>query len=268
MSLSAEQIEEAAEDLFNAEATGKQTGLLSLRFAGMTMDDAYAVQDALVQRKIAAGRTIIGWKIGLTSKAMQDALKIDIPDSGILFDDMMFDNGATVPEGRFIQPRIEAEIAFVMKQPLSGADITEEDVLAATDYVAPSLEILDTRILRTDPESGRTRSIVDTIADNAANAGLVLGRQKHKPGDLDLRWTGAIVARNGEVEETGLGAGVLDNPVSGIVWLVKRLANYGQSVRAGDVVLSGSFIRPIEARPGDLFHADFGPFGSVSLSFA
>ena len=268
MSLSADQIEAAAEDLFTAEARGQQTGLLSLRFAGMTMDDAYAVQDALVQRKLAAGRTIIGWKIGLTSKAMQDALKIDIPDSGILFDDMMFVDGATVPAGRFIQPRIEAEIAFVMKKPLAGADVTENDVLEATDYLAPSLEILDTRILRVDPESGKSRSIVDTIADNAANAGLVLGRQKHKPGDLDLRWTGAIVARNGEVEETGLGAGVLDNPVSGIVWLVKRLANYGQSVRAGDVVLSGSFIRPIEARPADAFHADFGPFGSVSLSFA
>lgn len=268
MSLSAEQIGAAAEDLFAAEATGQQTGLLSLRFAGMTMDDAYAVQDALVQRKLAAGRTIVGWKIGLTSKAMQDALKIDIPDSGILFDNMLFDDGTTVPEGRFIQPRIEAEIAFVMKRPLSGSDITREAVLEATDHVAPSLEILDTRILRADPESGQARSIVDTIADNAANAGLVLGTQRHKPADMDLRWTGAIVARNGEVEETGLGAGVLDDPVSGIVWLVRRLAEYGQSVRAGDVVLSGSFIRPIEARPGDAFHADFGPFGSVSLSFA
>ena len=268
MSLTAEQIEAAAEDLFAAEATGRQTGLLSLRFAGMTMDDAYAVQDALVQRKLTAGRTIVGWKIGLTSKAMQDALKIDIPDSGILFDDMLFDDGATVPAGRFIQPRIEAEIAFVMKRPLSGPDVTREAVLEATDYVAPSLEILDTRILRVDPETGRARSIVDTIADNAANAGLVLGAQEHPPAETDLRWTGAIVARNGEVEETGLGAGVLDDPVSGIVWLVRRLASYGQSVRAGDVVLSGSFIRPIEARPGDVFHADFGPFGSVSLSFA
>jgi 2-oxo-hept-3-ene-1,7-dioate hydratase len=266
--LTADEIETAAEDLFNAEATSRQTGLLSLRFPGMTMDDAYAVQDALVRRKRDAGHTEIGWKIGLTSKAMQDALKIDIPDSGVLFDNMMFVDGETVPAGRFIQPRVEAEIAFVMKRPLSGASVTAQEVLNATDHVAPSLEILDTRVLRVDPETGRTRSIVDTIADNAANAGLVLGAQKHKPGDRDLRWTGAIVSRNGEVEETGLGAGVLNDPVSGIVWLVRRLAEYGQSVRAGDVVLSGSFIRPIEARPGDAFHADFGLFGSVSLTFA
>ncbi|MCP4315058.1 MAG: 2-oxo-hepta-3-ene-1,7-dioic acid hydratase [Hyphomicrobiales bacterium] len=268
MSLSADQIEAAAGDLFTAERSGKQIGLLSRRFDGMTMDDAYAVQDALIKRKLAAGGKIAGWKIGLTSKAMQHALKIDIPDSGILFDDMLFEDDGTVPAGRFIQPRIEAEIAFVMKQPLSGTSVTAGDVLAATDYVAPSLEILDTRILRADPDTGQTRSIVDTIADNAANAGLVLGAQRHNPREIDLRWTGAIVMRNGEVEETGLGAGVLDDPVAGIVWLVKRLAEYGQSVRAGDVVLSGSFIRPIEARPGDVFHADFGPFGTVSQIFA
>ena len=268
MSLSEKDIEAAAEDLLAAEQSGRQIGLLSLRFDGMSMDDAYAIQDALVKRKLAAGRTVVGWKIGLTSKAMQDALKIDIPDSGILFDDMLFADGGTVPAGHFIQPRIEAEIAFVMRQPLSGDSVTAKDVLAATDYVVPSLEILDTRILRSDPASGRTRSIVDTIADNAANAGLVLGEQRHDPRMIDLRWTGAIVMRNGEVEETGLGAGVLNDPVSGIVWLVKRLAQYGQSVRAGDVVLSGSFIRPIEARPGDAFHADFGPFGNVSQSFA
>ncbi|MEX3008010.1 2-oxo-hept-4-ene-1,7-dioate hydratase [Hoeflea sp. TYP-13] len=268
MSLSADQIDAAAADLFTAERSGEQTGLLSRRFPGMTMDDAYAVQDALVKRKLEAGGKICGWKIGLTSKAMQDALKIDIPDSGILFDDMLFEDGGTVPGGRFIQPRIEAEIAFVMKKPLSGTSITSDDVLAATDYVVPSLEILDTRILRSDPETGQTRSIVDTIADNAANAGLVLGNQRHDSRALDLRWTGAIVTRNGEVEETGLGAGVLNDPVSGIVWLVKRLAEYNQSVRSGDVVLSGSFIRPVEARPGDSFYADFGPFGTVTQNFA
>ncbi|MEM6461437.1 MAG: 2-oxo-hept-4-ene-1,7-dioate hydratase [Pseudomonadota bacterium] len=268
MTLSSGQIDTAAEDLFRAEQTGKQIGLLSSRYQGMTMDDAYAVQDALASRKLASGRTVIGWKIGLTSKAMQDALKIDIPDSGILFDDMMFEDGGTVPAGRFIQPRIEAEIAFFMRTPLSGAGVTAEAVLSATDYVVPSLEILDTRILRADPETGNTRSIVDTISDNAANAGLVLGSKRHAPGDIDLRWTGAIVMRNGEVEETGLGAGVLNDPVAGIVWLVERLSRYGQSIRAGDVVLSGSFIRPIEARSGDEFFADFGPFGTVSQRFA
>ncbi|MEZ5751336.1 MAG: 2-oxo-hepta-3-ene-1,7-dioic acid hydratase [Paracoccaceae bacterium] len=263
-----EQIEAAADALFRAEASGQQMGLLSLAHPGMTLDDAYAVQAALVARKKAAGRQVIGWKIGLTSRAMQDALKIDTPDSGILFDDMLFADGATVPAGRFIQPRIEAEIAFILKSPLSGASVTRADVLAATDFVAPSLEILDTRILRADPVTGKARVITDTISDNAANAGIVLGAQRHRPDAMDLRWVGAIVKRDGVVEETGLGAGVLDDPATGIVWLVHRLAQYGMGLGAGDIVLSGSFIRPVEAPAGSRFEADFGPFGSVALRFA
>ena len=260
-------IAQAAQDLFRAEKTQEQIGLLTIANPEMGMDEAYAVQKALVALKIADGRRVVGWKIGLTSKAMQYALNIDIPDSGILFDDMHFADGSTVPKGRFIQPRIEAEIAFVMKAGLDGA-ATRAQVLAATDYVCPSLEILDTRILRADPKTGQTRKIFDTISDNAANAGIVLGIQHHDPNAIDLRWTGAICARNGEVEETGLGAGVLNDPVMGIVWLSERLEAYGQSIRAGDVVLSGSFIRPVEARPRDSFHADFGPFGNVSIDFA
>jgi 2-oxo-hept-3-ene-1,7-dioate hydratase len=231
------------------------------------MDDAYAVQAALVKRKLAGGGHIVGWKIGLTSKAMQDALKINIPDSGVLFDDMLFADGAAIPGNRFIQPRIEAEIAFIMKHDLKGPGISPADVIAATAFVAPSLEILDTRILRTDPETKRMRTIVDTIADNAANAGFVLGKERHAPEDFDLRWVGAIVTRNGEVAETGLGAGVLNDPASGIAWLANRIAHYGDSIKERDVVLSGSFVRPIEAMSGDRFHADFGKFGSVSCNF-
>jgi 2-oxo-hept-3-ene-1,7-dioate hydratase len=257
----------AAARLFEAERTGTQMGLLSKAHPSWTMDDAYAVQAALLKRKLAAGRRIIGWKIGLTSKAMQDALKINIPDSGVLFDDMPFENGATIPNGRFIQPRIEAEIAFVMKSDLSGPKCTSHDVLAATDHVVASLEILDTRILRVDPETRATRTIVDTIADNAANAGIVLGTQRHRPADFDLRWVGAVVKRNDEVEETGLGAGVLNDPASGIAWLANRLSQYGEQLRAGDVVLSGSFIRPVEATPGSIFEADFGRFGVVTIQF-
>lgn len=263
-----QQHQEAAEALFQAEVTGRQIGLLSLAYPGMTLDDAYAVQAALIARKRAAGRQGIGWKIGLTSRAMQDALKIDTPDSGVLLDDMLFADGAVVPAGRFIQPRIEAEIAFVMRAPLAGAAVTRADVLAATASVAPSLEILDTRILRADAATGRARIITDTVSDNAANAGIVLGVQRHAPGAFDLRWVGAIVKRDGSVEETGLGAGVLDDPVTGIVWLVRRLAAYGMGLSAGDIVLSGSFIRPIEAPPGSRFEADFGPFGQVCVAFA
>lgn len=257
----------AAADLLNAERTGRQIGLLSQRHPEMGMDDAYAVQNAIHNQKLAEGRRVIGWKIGLTSKAMQYALNIDIPDSGILFDDMLFETGATVPARRFIQPRIEAEIAFVMKAPLDGADVSRDDVIAATDHVAPSLEILDTRIQRVDPDTGITRTVFDTISDNAANAGLVLGTARHAIDAFDLRWVGALTFRNGEIEETGLGAGVLNDPIESVVWLARRMAQYGQSIEPGQVILSGSFIRPVECPPGTDVHADFGPFGSVDIRF-
>ena len=263
-----EEIQAAAGQLDQAEKTRSQIGLLSLQDPSITMNDAYAIQAAWVKLKVASGRVVKGWKIGLTSKAMQSALNIDIPDSGVLFDDMFFDDGAIISAERFIQPRIEAEIAFIMKAPLSGPNTTVANVLAATEWVAPSLEILDTRILRIDPTSKKTRTVLDTISDNAANAGIVLGEQRHKPSAFDLRWVGAIVKRDSEVEETGLGAGVLNDPMLGIAWLANRLAQYGQSIQAGDVVLSGSFIRPIESTHGCLIEADFGAFGSVSCRFA
>lgn len=262
------QVAEAVEALYRAEKTRMQTGLLSQRFPEADMDDAYRIQAALVARKLAEpGRRVIGWKIGLTSRAMQQALNITIPDSGVLLDDMAFANGATVPAGRFIQPRIEAEIAFVMKAPLQGR-ASREQVLAATGWVVPALEILDTRIIRSDPATGRARTIVDTISDNAANAGIVLGAQRHRPGAVDLRWTGAIVSLNGVVEETGLGAGVLNDPVTGIIWLAERMGQYGQRIEAGQVILSGSFIRPVECPNGSVIDADFGPFGRVGCTFA
>ncbi|MFN3937113.1 MAG: 2-oxo-hepta-3-ene-1,7-dioic acid hydratase [Gemmobacter sp.] len=261
------EIEAAADALFAAERDRRQIGLLSLAHPTMTLDAAYAVQAALVRRKEVSGRRRIGWKIGLTSRAVQQALKIDTPDSGVLFDDMLFPDRGTVPPGRFIQPRVEAEIAFILSAGLAGEHVTRSEVLAATEAVAPALEILDTRILRADPASGRLRSVVDTVADNAANAGLVLGPQRHDPAAVDLRRVGAIVKCNGVVEETGLGAGVLDDPVAGVLWLVRRLARYGQGLSAGEVVLSGSFIRPIEAPPGCRIEADFGAFGAVAVDF-
>jgi 2-oxo-hept-3-ene-1,7-dioate hydratase len=251
----------------DAEKTGQQIGILTLEYPEMGMDDAYAIQNAIYRAKLSEGRRVIGWKIGLTSKAMQYALNIDIPDSGILFDDMLFETGATVPKGRFIQPRIEAEIAFVMKSAIGGVDVTRADVIAATDYVAPAIEILDTRIQRIDATTGKTRTVYDTISDNAANAGIVLGAEKHAVDNFDLRWVGAITSRNGQVEETGLGAGVLNDPVESVVWLARRMAGYGQSIEPGQVILSGSFIRPIECPSGSDILADFGPFGSVRLSF-
>ena len=260
------QIEEAALNLFNAERDKKRIGLLSIQYENIDMEDAYKIQDALVKLKLNSGLKIWGWKIGLTSKAMQDALKIDIPDSGILFDNMFFESGENIPTDRFIQTRIEAEIAFCINKTLEG-NVSREDVISATEYVFPSLEILDTRIDRKDISSGKFRTVFDTISDNAANAGIVSGIQKHKPDKFDLRYVGSIVYRNGEVEETGLGAGVLDDPVSGIIWLVERLSKYNQKISPGEIILSGSFIRPIEARKGDKFYADFGDFGFVECNF-
>lgn len=262
-----EDVKAAGDALFAAEQSRSQIRLISAAHPGMDMDDAYAVQAAFVARKQAEGAEIKGWKIGLTSKAMQYALNIDIPDSGILFDDMFFAHGGVVPKGRFIRPRIEAEIAFIMGADLAGDTVTQADVIAATESVAPALEILDTRIYRQDPETGAQRSVLDTISDNAANAGIVLGAERHPFAAFDLRWTGCITFRNDEVEETGLGAGVLNDPVESMVWLVHRLASYGAGLRAGDVVLSGSFIRPVEARNGDKFVADYGPFGTVHIDF-
>jgi 2-oxo-hept-3-ene-1,7-dioate hydratase len=267
MSLTSTQIQTAAGNLVSAEETGTQTGLISIIHPDIDMADAYAIQAEVVRHKISSGRQVIGWKIGLTSKAMQSALNIDIPDSGVLLDDMHFVNRAQIPAGRFIQPRIEAEIAFVMKSPLVSPHVTRADVIAATDYVAPAIEILDTRIRRADPQTGQLRNVFDTISDNAANAGIVLGEERHKVDAVDLRWVAAIVRRNSVVEETGLGAGVLNDPVEAIVWLARRMAQYGQRIEPGQVILSGSFIRPIECPASSKIEADFGSFGSVDLHF-
>ncbi|MDK2766597.1 MAG: 2-oxo-hepta-3-ene-1,7-dioic acid hydratase [Sphingomonas sp.] len=260
-------IADAAGALAAAERDRNQIALLSETYPDMTMDDAYAVQAAWVRMKRAAGDPVIGWKIGLTSKAMQAALSIDIPDSGVLLGSMAFANGADIPAGRFIEPRVEAEIAFVMKETVDPARASTEAILAATDYVAPALEILDTRIIRRNPQTGRSRTVCDTIADNAANGGIVMGDPVRDLRDLDLRFVGAAVSRNDEVEETGLGAGVLGHPLTSLAWLVERLATYGARLEAGQIVLSGSFIRPVEAPPGSRIVGDFGRFGRVSCHF-
>jgi 2-oxo-hept-3-ene-1,7-dioate hydratase len=266
MMLSQLDIDVAAESLLDAEETRNQIDLLSIKYPDMTLDDAYAIQSSQMERKLAQGRKIIGWKIGLTSKVMQDALGITTPDSGVIYDDMLFKHGSTVPANRFIQPRIEAEIAFVMKAPLSGK-VTREDVIAATDYVTSSIEILDTRIKRVDAATGQTRKIFDTVSDNAANGGIVLGAERHAPDAFDLRWVGAIVSKNDAVVATGLGAAVLNDPVMGIVWLSERMGQYGQRIEAGQVVLAGSFIAPIECPPGTRVEADYGSFGRAAIAF-
>ena len=268
MALTTDDIRRAAERLDQAEKTRVQIRQLSLDHPGITLADAYAIQKAWIEIKLAAGRVVKGHKIGLTSKAMQSALGIDEPDSGVLLDDMFFADGGLVPSDRFIGTRVEAELAFIMKVRLAGPDCTLFDVLNATDFVVPALEILDTRIERVDPATKSTRKIFDTIADNAANAGIVLGGRPLRPLDADLRWIGALCYRNGQLEETGLAAGVLNHPATSVAWLANKIAPNGLALEAGQVVLAGSFIRPIETRKGDTIQADYGPYGTVSCYFA
>jgi 2-oxo-hept-3-ene-1,7-dioate hydratase len=267
MALSQDQIHAAAERLDRAEKTRTQIRQLSQEFPAITLDDAYAIQKAWIEIKVSAGRIVKGHKIGLTSKAMQSALNIDEPDSGVLLDDMFFPDGGIVPTDRFIATRVEAELAFVMAKRLSGPDCTMFDVLNATDFVVPALEILDTRIERVDPATKATRKIFDTIADNAANAGIVLGGRPIRPLEADLRWVGALCFKNGQLEETGLAAGVLNHPATAVAWLANKIAPHGLVLEPGQVVLAGSFIRPIETRKGDTIQADYGAYGSVSCYF-
>ncbi|MCP3458870.1 2-oxo-hept-4-ene-1,7-dioate hydratase [Bradyrhizobium sp. CCGUVB23] len=268
MALSNDDILSCARRLHQAEKTRTQIRQLSQDYPAITIADAYAIQKAWVDIKLAEGRIVKGHKIGLTSKAMQSALSIDEPDSGVLLDDMFFADGGLVPTDRFIGTRVEAELAFIMSKRLSGPDCSMFDVLNATDFVVPALEILDTRIERVDPKTKATRKIFDTVADNAANAGIVLGGRPIRPLEADLRWIGALCFKNGQLEETGLAAGVLNHPATAVAWLANKIAPLGLALEPGQVVLAGSFIRPIETRKGDTIQADYGAYGSVSCYFA
>jgi len=268
MAMQKDEIQQLAKQIQHAYQARELMRPLTQTRPGITLEDSYAIQKAWVDMKIAQGRTVKGHKIGLTSKAMQSALNIGEPDSGILLDDMFFADGGLVPTERFIATRVEAELAFVMKSRLSGPDCTLFDVLNATDFVVPALEILDTRVERVDPQTKATRKIFDTIADNAANAGIVLGGRPIRPLDADLRWIGALCYRNGQLEETGLAAGVLNHPATAVAWLANKIAPNGLALEAGQVVLAGSFIRPIETKKGDTIQADYGAYGSVSCYFA
>ncbi|GAT01963.1 2-oxo-hept-4-ene-1,7-dioate hydratase [Mycolicibacterium fortuitum] len=260
-------LEDIARRLYGAERTRTPIRQLSLDYPDMTIEDAYAVQRALVEHKVADGRKVKGRKIGLTSNVMQRAVSIDEPDYGALFDDMFFEDGGRVPPDRFIRPRVEVELAFVLGETLQGPDVTLFDVLRATEFVTPAMEILDARVQMSDPETGHLRTIVDTIADNAANAGLVLGGRVFRPLDVDLRWVSALLLRNGTIEESGVAAAVLNHPGNGVAWLANRLAPHGVSLQRGEVILSGSFTKPVFAELGDTFVADYGRLGTVSVLF-
>lgn len=259
-------IAQLARELDDAERSRTQLEHFSKRFPGMTIEDGYAVSRAWVALKVAAGRKPIGHKIGLTSRAMQLSSQIDEPDYGTLLDDMLFAPG-DIPTARFIAPRVEVELAFILKRPLQGAQVTVDDVLDATDYVQPAIEIIDARIEQFDRRTKAPRKVFDTISDNAANAGLILAGARVHPREVDLPWCGAILRQNGAVEETGLAAGVQGHPAVGVAWLAMKLAPWGESLAAGEIVLAGSFTRPAIAKQGDVFDADYGPLGCFQFRF-
>ena len=263
-----EDIEAEAARLDEAERTRVQIRQTTSVHPDMTLDDAYRVQAAWLRRKLGRGERLVGHKIGLTSRAMQEAMQITTPDSGFLTDAMVFPANATLDAADFLDPKLEVELAFVLAADLAEPDPTVEDVLDATDHVSPAVELIAARSHRRDPVSGRPRTVVDTIADNAADAGIITGGTPIGPREQDLRWIGAVAERNGVVEETGLAAGVLGHPARGLVWLARRYAEQELILRAGQTILAGSFTRPVDVRAGDEFHFDFGDLGAFGVSFS
>jgi 2-oxo-hept-3-ene-1,7-dioate hydratase len=237
----------------------------------MSIEDGYRVSRAWVALQLAEGRKVIGHKIGLTSRAMQQASQIDEPDYGTLLDNMLYTctpgHVLNIAHTDFVVPRVEVELAFVLKKDLQGPDVTVDQVLAATDYVTPAIEIIDSRIEQFDRHTKVMRKVFDTISDNAANAGIVVGAEKVNPLTTNLPWCGAILKLNGVVEETGLAAGVQGHPAVGIAWLANKLAPWGEHLKAGQIVLAGSFTKPVPAKVGDVFDADYGPLGRLQFQF-
>ncbi|MDR0826625.1 MAG: 2-oxo-hepta-3-ene-1,7-dioic acid hydratase [Desulfovibrio sp.] len=267
--LTPETVRSLADRLEAAETERRHIHQFSLEFPEITIDDAYAVQRAWMDLKKSSGRSVIGHKIGLTSKAMQYAIHINEPDYGFLLDTMLFQDGAEIPEGRFIAAKVEVELAFILGKDLSGPDCTIFDVLRATEYISPAMEILDARIQRVDPVTKSNRTIKDNIADNASDAGIVLGGRPFKPTDpVDLRWVSALCYRNSSLEESGVSAAVLNHPANGVAWLANKLAPFGETLKAGEIILSGSFIRPVDVKSGHTIFADYGPLGTVTCHFA
>jgi len=250
-----------AAELAEADRTRGVVPRITARHPEATVEDSYAIQGLWRDEKLAAGHRIVGRKIGLTSRAMQSATGITEPDYGVMFDDTVWENGAEIPFDDFSNVRIEVELAFRLSAPLTGPHCSVFDVLRATEYVVPALEILNSHI----EMEGRT--IVDTIADNAAYGGLVVGGNPTRPDAVDLRWIAALLYRNGTIEETGVAAGVLNHPATGVAWLANKLHQHGSRLEVGELVLAGSFTRPMWVSRGDSVLCDYGPMGTISCSF-
>ncbi|MFJ7241768.1 fumarylacetoacetate hydrolase family protein [Streptomyces olivaceus] len=254
-------INNLADELSLAHEKRSVVPRITARYPDATVEDSYAIQSAWLDKQLGAGRKLFGRKIGLTSKAMQAATGITEPDYGIILKDTVWDSGAVIPFDDFSNVRIEVELAFLLKDPLEGPDCSLLDVLSATRYVVPALEILNSHI----ELEGRT--IVDTIADNAAYGGVVVGGQAVSPDAVDLRWIAALLHRNETIEESGVAAAVLGHPANGVAWLADKLHQHGGRLEAGELILAGSFTRPMWVSRGDVVLCDYGQMGTISCRF-
>ena len=255
------QIDSIAAELAEAERTHVLIPRITARYPEASVEDSYAIQNVWKEQRLAAGHRIVGRKIGLTSKAMQAATGITEPDYGVMFEDTVVQTGAVLDFDSFANVRIEVELAFVIKDALEGPNCTLFDVMRATEYVTPALEVLNSHV----ELEGRT--IVDTISDNAAYGAMVLGGNPTPPHAVDLRRIGALLYRNETIEETGLAAGVLNHPGTGVAWLANKLDQHGQKLEAGEIILAGSFTRPMWVERGDAVFCDYGDMGTISCRF-
>ncbi|MEM7534555.1 MAG: 2-oxo-hepta-3-ene-1,7-dioate hydratase [Chloroflexota bacterium] len=246
--------------LIEANKTKVQTTRPSALYPDITFEDAYVISAAVMQRQQAAGAKRIGYKVGLTSLAMRRSSKIDEPDYGYVYEHFMIPDGGKVVHANYCVPRVEPELTFVLREPLQGPGVSYLDVMRATEYIVPSIEIIDARV-------DEPRKIYDTISDNGAGAGIILGGRPVRPHDVDLRMVPGILYRNAEIEETGVACGVMGHPANAVAWLANKLVELDVSLKAGDMMLSGSFTRPVWAEVGDTIRADFGALGSVSVQF-
>jgi 2-keto-4-pentenoate hydratase len=253
--------DELAADLAQAERSREPIAPLTSAHPDIDVVDAYEIQLINIRQRVAEGARILGHKVGLSSLAMQQMMGVDEPDYGHLLDEMQVFEDVPVKAGRYLYPRVEVEVGFILSADLPGADCTEDDVLAATEALVPSIELIDTRI------SDWKIALCDTIADNASSAGFVLGEARVLPADIDVKAIDAVLTRNGEVIAEGRSDAVLGNPVTAVAWLARKVESFGVRLRKGDVVLPGSCTKAIDARPGDRFVADFTGLGSVHLSF-
>ncbi|MGG3681794.1 2-keto-4-pentenoate hydratase [Aeribacillus sp. FSL K6-3256] len=256
-----EKVIQFADCLMEAEKNRKAVEPLTSLDQEITVETAYKVQLVNIQRKANTGQRIVGKKIGLTSLAMQKLLGVNEPDYGHLLDEMKVENRGALPYEKVLQPKVEAEIAFVLKKDLIGPRVTELDVLQATDYIASALEIVDSRI------ADWNIKLQDTIADNASSGFFVLGDKQVAVDSLDLSRIGMVLYKNGEVMNTGAGAAALGNPATCVAWLANKLFEYGITLNAGEIILSGALSAAIDAEPDDFFQARFAHLGEVSVRF-